>query len=120
MPVKKATKKQEVEVNVEEEVKNESSVENEVENEVEQKEEVEVNAEEEVEQKEESNSTLEVNTEVADVSNAPKEKNVRIKVKKDLSFYFGKERYDFKAGQCVNVPVAVKLHLAKQDVLLPL
>ena len=116
MPVKKATKKQEVEVNVEEEVKNEPSVENEVE----QKEEVEVNAEEEVEQKEESNSTLEVNTEVADVSNAPKEKNVRIKVKKDLSFYFGKERYDFKAGQCVNVPVAVKLHLAKQDVLLPL
>ena len=116
MPVKKATKKQEVEVNVEEEVKNEPSVENEVE----QKEEVEVNAEEEVEQKEESNSTLEVNTEVADVSNAPKEKNVRIKVKKDLSFYFGKERYDLKAGQCVNVPVAVKLHLAKQDVLLPL
>ena len=116
MPVKKATKKQEVEVNVEEEVKNEPSVENEVE----QKEEVEVNAEEEVEQKEESNSTLEVNTEIADVSNAPKEKNVRIKVKKDLSFYFGKERYDFKAGQCVNVPVAVKLHLAKQDVLLPL
>lgn len=102
MPVKKATKKQEVEVNVEEEVKNEPSVEN------------------EVEQKEESNSTLEVNTEIADVSNAPKEKNVRIKVKKDLSFYFGKERYDFKAGQCVNVPVAVKLHLAKQDVLLPL
>ena len=116
MPVKKATKKQEVEVNVEEEVKNEPSAENEVE----QKEEVEVNAEEEVEQKEESNSTLEVNTEIADVSNAPKEKNVRIKVKKDLSFYFGKERYDFKAGQCVNVPVAVKLHLAKQDVLLPL
>ena len=102
MPVKKATKKQEVGVNVEEEVKNEPSVEN------------------EVEQKEESNSTLEVNTEIADVSNAPKEKNVRIKVKKDLSFYFGKERYDFKAGQCVNVPVAVKLHLAKQDVLLPL
>ena len=102
MPVKKATKKQEVEVNVEEEVKNEPSVEN------------------EVEQKEESNSTLEVNTEIADVSNAPKEKNVRIKVKKDLSFYFGKERYDLKAGQCVNVPVAVKLHLAKQDVLLPL
>lgn len=116
MPVKKATKKQEVEVNVEEEVKNEPSVENEVE----QKEEVEVNVKEEVEQKEESNSTLEVNTEIADVSNAPKEKNVRIKVKKDLSFYFGKERYDFKAGQCVNVPVAVKLHLAKQDVLLPL
>ena len=102
MPVKKATKKQEVEVNVEEEVKNEPSVEN------------------EVEQKEESNSTLEVNTEIADVSNAPKEKNVRIKAKKDISFYFGKERYDFKAGQCVTVPVAVKLHLAKQDVLLPL
>lgn len=110
MPVKKATKKQEVEVNVEESVKDETTVE----------ETVETTVETEEQTKENSNPTLEVNTEVADVSNAPKEKNVRIKAKKDISFYFGKERYDLKAGQCVNVPVAVKLHLAKQDVLLPL
>lgn len=63
---------------------------------------------------------VEVDTTVADVKNAPKEKNVRVKVKKDISFNFGNEKYDMKEGQCYNVPVAVKLHLNKFDALSPL
>ena len=63
---------------------------------------------------------VEVDTTVADVKNAPKEKNVRVKIKKDISFNFGSERYELKEGQCVNVPVAVKLHLNKFDALSPL
>ena len=63
---------------------------------------------------------VEVDTTVADVKNAPKEKNVRVKVKKDISFNFGNEKYVMKEGQCYNVPVAVKLHLNKFDALSPL
>ena len=63
---------------------------------------------------------VEVDTTVADVKNAPKEKNVRVKVKKDISFNFGNEKYAMKEGQCYNVPVAVKLHLNKFDALSPL
>lgn len=101
MAVKKATKKSE-EVNVEE-----------------------VNVEE-VETVEDTTKDttkdvdVEVDTTVADVKNAPKEKNVRVKVKKDISFNFGNEKYELKEGQCVNVPVAVKLHLNKFDALSPL
>ena len=102
MAVKKATKKEEVaveEVKVEEVVTEETTEEPEV----------------EVEETE-----VEVDTTVADVKNAPKEKNVRVKVKKDISFNFGNEKYELKEGQCVNVPVAVKLHLNKFDALSPL
>ena len=97
MAVKKATKKSE-EVNVEE-----------------------VNVEE-VETVEDTTKEVdvEVDTTVADVKNAPKEKNVRVKVKKDISFNFGNEKYVMKEGQCYNVPVAVKLHLNKFDALSPL
>ena len=63
---------------------------------------------------------LTIDKEVADVSNAPKEKNVRVRLKKDFEFNFGKERYELKAGQCYNVPVDVKLHLNKFDALSPL
>ena len=69
---------------------------------------------------EEPTTDIEVDTKVADVSNAPKEKNVRVKVKKDISFNFGNEKYVMKEGQCYNVPVAVKLHLNKFDALSPL
>ena len=68
----------------------------------------------------EDNTEIEVDTEIADVKNAPTEKNVRVKLKKDFSFNFGSERYEFKEGQCYNVPVAVKLHLNKFDALSPL
>ena len=63
---------------------------------------------------------IEVDTDIADVSNAPKEKNVRVKIKKDIKFDFGKEHYELLAGHCYNVPVAVKLHLNKFDALSPL
>ena len=69
---------------------------------------------------EEPTTEIEVDTKVADVSNAPKDKNVRVKVKKDISFNFGNEKYVMKEGQCYNVPVAVKLHLNKFDALSPL
>ena len=100
MAVKKATKKSE-EVKVEE---------------------VNVEKVEEVETVEDTTKEVdvEVDTTVADVKNAPKEKNVRVKIKKDISFNFGSERYELKEGQCVNVPVAVKLHLNKFDALSPL
>ena len=100
MAVKKATKKAE-EVKVEE---------------------VNVEKVEEVETVEDTTKEVdvEVDTTVADVKNAPKEKNVRVKIKKDISFNFGSERYELKEGQCVNVPVAVKLHLNKFDALSPL
>ena len=68
----------------------------------------------------EDNTEIEVDTKIADVKNAPTEKNVRVKLKKDFSFNFGSERYEFKEGQCYNVPVAVKLHLNKFDALSPL
>lgn len=102
MAVKKATKKEEVSV---EEVKVEDVV----------TEEKEVSVEDTTE-----DTDLEVDTTVADVSNAPKEKNVRVKIKKDISFNFGNEKYVMKEGQCYNVPVAVKLHLNKFDALSPL
>ena len=104
MAVKKATKKEEVaveEVKVEEVVTEETTEEPEVE-------------------VEETETKVEVDTTVADVKNAPKEKNVRVKVKKDISFNFGNEKYVMKEGQCYNVPVAVKLHLNKFDALSPL
>ena len=104
MAVKKATKKEEVsveEVKVEEVVTEETTEEPEVE-------------------VEETETKVEVDTTVADVKNAPKEKNVRVKVKKDISFNFGNEKYVMKEGQCYNVPVTVKLHLNKFDALSPL
>ena len=106
MSVKKATKKSE-EVNVEEVNVEEVNVE-----EVETVEDTTKDTTKEVD--------VEVDTTVADVKNAPKEKNVRVKIKKDISFNFGSERYELKEGQCVNVPVAVKLHLNKFDALSPL
>ena len=112
MAVKKATKKEELSV---EEVKVDEVVTEEPEVEVEEPE-VEVE-EPEVEFEE---TEVEVDTTVADVKNAPKEKNVRVKVKKDISFNFGNEKYVMKEGQCYNVPVAVKLHLNKFDALSPL
>ena len=113
MAVKKATKKEEVSV---EEVKVEDVVTEET---------TEVSTEEpdvevEVEETKTEEPEVSVDTTVADVSNAPKEKNVRVKIKKDISFNFGNERYDLKEGQCYNVPVAVKLHLNKFDALSPL
>ena len=114
MAVKKATKKEEVaveEVKVEEVVTEETTEEPEIEVEDTITEEPEVEVEE---------TEVEVDTTVADVKNAPKEKNVRVKVKKDISFNFGNEKYVMKEGQCYNVPVAVKLHLNKFDALSPL
>ena len=113
MAVKKATKKEEVSV---EETKVEDIVTEET---------TEVSTEEpdvevEVEETKTEEPEVSVDTTVADVSNAPKEKNVRVKIKKDISFNFGNERYDLKEGQCYNVPVAVKLHLNKFDALSPL
>lgn len=110
MAVKKATKKEELSV---EEVKVDEVVTEEPEVEVEEQEVEEPDVE--VEETE-----VEVDTTVADVKNAPKEKNVRVKVKKDISFNFGNEKYVMKEGQCYNVPVAVKLHLNKFDALSPL
>lgn len=107
MAVKKATKKEEVSV---EEVKVEDVVTEEV------VEETEVDVDTTITEEPE----VSVDTTVADVSNAPKEKNVRVKMKKDISFNFGNERFDLKEGQCYNVPVAVKLHLNKFDALSPL
>ena len=106
MAVKKATNKEEVaveEVKVDEVVTEDTT------------EELEVEVEDTTEETE-----VEVDTTVADVKNAPKEKNVRVKVKKDISFNFGNEKYVMKEGQCYNVPVAVKLHLNKFDALSPL
>lgn len=134
MAVKKATKKAEVEVTTEEVVveptedvttTEESAEDVNTEGTSEELEELEETVEESTEEPEVKVSTetepeIEVDTEVADVSKAPKEKNVRIKAKKDISFNFGSERYELKAGQCINVPVAVKLHLTKLDALAPL
>ena len=113
MAVKKATKKEEVSV---EETKVEDIVTEET---------TEVSTEEpdvevEVEETKTEEPEVSVDTTVADVSNAPKEKNVRVKIKKDISFNFGNEKYVMKEGQCYNVPVAVKLHLNKFDALSPL
>ncbi len=47
-------------------------------------------------------------------------KKVRIRLKKNISFHFGGENYTFIAGQAYSVPVDVKLHLNKFDVLMPL
>lgn len=113
MAVKKATKKEEVAV---EEVKVEDVVTEETTEETTNEPEVEV----EVEDTTTEEPEVDVDTTVADVSNAPKEKNVRVKVKKDISFNFGNEKYVMKEGQCYNVPVAVKLHLNKFDALSPL
>ena len=110
MAVKKATKKEELSV---EEVKVDEVVTEEPEVEVEEQEVEETDVEVE-------ETKVEVDTTVADVKNAPKEKNVRVKVKKDISFNFGNEKYVMKEGQCYNVPVAVKLHLNKFDALSPL
>ena len=71
-------------------------------------------------EKTEDGRDIEIDTSVADASNAPKEKTVRVKLRKDISFNFAGERYDLVKGSCYNVPVAVKLHLNKQDVLSPL
>lgn len=120
MSVRKATKKEE-EVKVED-VKVEETVDT-TEEVTEVSETNEEKPEEEFEVVEEAKTDepeVDVDTTVADVSNAPKEKNVRVKVKKDISFNFGNEKYDLKQGQCYNVPVSVKLHLNKFDVLSPL
>lgn len=119
MSVRKATKKEE-EVKVED-VKVEETVDT-TEEVTEVSETNEEKTEEEfvVEEAKTDEPEVDVDTTVADVSNAPKEKNVRVKVKKDISFNFGNEKYDLKQGQCYNVPVSVKLHLNKFDVLSPL
>ena len=113
MAVKKATKKEEVSVE-------ETKVEDIVTEETTEVSTEEPNVEVEVEETKTEEPEVSVDTTVADVSNAPKEKNVRVKIKKDISFNFGNERYDLKEGQCYNVPVAVKLHLNKFDALSPL
>ena len=113
MAVKKATKKEEVSVE-------ETKVEDVVTEETTEVSTEEPNVEVEVEETKTEEPEVSVDTTVADVSNAPKEKNVRVKIKKDISFNFGNERYDLKEGQCYNVPVAVKLHLNKFDALSPL
>lgn len=77
---------------------------------------VEENAPEEVKAEK---PQLKVDTAPVDRSVAPVE-NVRVKMKKDIKFNFGGERYDLKAGQCYNVPHSVKLHLNRKDVLSPL
>lgn len=63
---------------------------------------------------------VEVDTEVVNSSKAPKEKSCRVKIRKDIKFNFGKEHFDLKAGQTLNVTEAVKRHLNKVDALLPL
>ena len=68
----------------------------------------------------EDNTEIEVDTKIADVKNAPTEKNVRVKLKKDFSFNFGSERYEFKEGQCYNVPANVKEILNRAGLLAPL
>lgn len=113
MAVKKATKKEEVSVE-------ETKVEDVVTEETTEVSTEEPDVEVEVEETKTEEPEVSVDTTVADVSNAPKEKNVRVKIKKDISFNFGNERYDLKEGQCYNVPVAVKLHLNKFDALSPL
>ena len=113
MAVKKATKKEEVSVE-------ETKVEDIVTEETTEVSTGEPDVEVEVEETKTEEPEVSVDTTVADVSNAPKEKNVRVKIKKDISFNFGNERYDLKEGQCYNVPVAVKLHLNKFDALSPL
>ena len=113
MAVKKATKKEEVSVE-------ETKVEDVVTEETTEVSTGEPDVEVEVEETKTEEPEVSVDTTVADVSNAPKEKNVRVKIKKDISFNFGNERYDLKEGQCYNVPVAVKLHLNKFDALSPL
>ena len=113
MAVKKATKKEEVSVE-------ETKVEDVVTEETTEVSTEEPDVEVEVEETKTEEPEVSVDTTVADVSNAPKEKNVRVKIKKDISFNFGNEKYVMKEGQCYNVPVAVKLHLNKFDALSPL
>lgn len=47
-------------------------------------------------------------------------KNVRIRMRVDHKCCVNTEIYDFKKGQCYNVPQSVKMRLNKAGVLLPL
>lgn len=97
---KNATKKEEVEVKVEEVVLEENTTVPEV-------------KVEEVEPK------VEVVATKLDTS-AQAKKTVRIRMRESHRCWVGSELYDLKKGQCYNVPQSLKMRLNKAGVLLPL